>query len=69
MTVAHDLEQAARSSCQMINPAPYNAEAPPAGPGRRDHAHETALRAQQLPAARTRRHPRDRRRGREPVRH
>ena len=36
----------------MINPAPYNAEAPPAALDRGDHPHRAALRAQQLRRAR-----------------
>ena len=51
MTVADDLE-AARAALVMINPAPYNAEAPPAGSGRGHHPHRAALRAQQLRRAR-----------------
>ena len=63
MTVADDLE-AARAALVMINPAPYNAEAPPEALGRRHHPHRAALRPQQLRRARPRRHARDRRRGR-----
>ena len=51
MTVADDLE-AARASLVMINPAPYNAEAPPAALVGDDHSHRDALRAQQLRGAR-----------------
>ena len=65
MTVADDLE-AARASLVMINPAPYNAEAPPAALRRRRHPHRAPLRAQQLRGARPRRHPGDRRRRRRP---
>ena len=51
MTVADDLE-AARAALQMINPAPYNAEAPPEALDRRDHPDRAPLRPQQLRGAR-----------------
>ena len=66
MAVADELDRA-RAALQMINPAPYNAEAPPEAligditPGR------AALRAQQLRAAGARRHARDRRGRGEPA--
>ena len=47
MTATDDLE-AARAALVMINPAPYNAEAPPAALTGDDHPHRAALRAQQL---------------------
>ena len=64
MTAADDLE-AARASLVMINPAPYNAEAPlEALLG--EITHRAALRAQQLRGAGPRRRPGDRRSGRCP---
>ena len=65
MAVVDDLERT-RTALQMINPAPFNAEAPPAGPHRRPHPHQPPLRPQQLRRAGTRRHPRRRRRRAEP---
>ena len=50
MTVSDDL-QARRAALVMINPAPYNAEAPPSGLSGDITPDRAALRAQQLPAA------------------
>ena len=63
MTVADDLE-AARAALVMINPAPYNAEAPPAALIGEVTPTELHYVRSNFAVPDARRHPRDRRRRR-----